>query len=78
MFLLHCHAPAAATNKFHRSQFIFALMGVIRFGGTTETAFGLIAAWIAKMPGCIGNRTAVFTCIGHDRSPCFECVLIHE
>jgi hypothetical protein len=69
VFLLHRHASAAATYKFHGGQFVFALMGVIRFGGTTEAAFGLIAARIAKMPGCIGDRTAVFTCIGHNLSP---------
>jgi hypothetical protein len=66
MFLLHCHAPAAATYEFHGCQFFFALMGVIRFGIPAETAFGLIAAGIAKMPGGVGNRTAIFTCIRHD------------
>lgn len=40
-------------------------MGVIRLGGTTETAFGFIATRIAKMPGRIGDRSAIFTRIGH-------------
>jgi hypothetical protein len=69
MFLLHCHTSAAATDKFHSCQFVSALMGVIRFGSTTETAFGLIAARVAKMPGRIGDRTAVLACISHDLSP---------
>jgi len=77
MFLFHCHTPAAATYKFHGCQFVFALMGVACFGRTTETAFGLITARVAKMPGCFGNRTAIFTCICHDRSPLIEFMLIH-
>ena len=65
MFLLHCYATAATAHEFRCSYFIFALVSVICFGGATERAFGLIATRIAQMPGFVGNRSAVFTSVGH-------------
>jgi hypothetical protein len=65
MFLLHCHSSAATANKLHGCQFVLALMGVIRFRGSAETAFGFITAWITQMTGLIGDRSATFTCIAH-------------
>jgi hypothetical protein len=69
MFLLHCHASAAVADKLHRCQFVFALMGVIRFGGSTETAFLFITARIAQVTGFVGNRSATFTRIRHHKPP---------
>jgi len=65
MFLLHCHASAATANKLHGRQFVFALVGVIRFRSPAEAAFGFITAWITQVSGCFGDRSAIFTCIGH-------------
>jgi hypothetical protein len=65
MFLLHCHASAATANKLHGCQFVLALMGVIRFCGSAETAFGFITARITQVTGFVGDRSATFTCIGH-------------
>jgi hypothetical protein len=65
MFPLHCHASAATANKLHGCQFVFALVGVIRFRCSAETAFGFIAARITQVSGCVGDRSAIFTCIGH-------------
>jgi hypothetical protein len=65
MFLLHCHAAAATANKLHGCQFVLALVGVIRFRCPAETAFGFISAGITQVTGCVGDRSAIFTCIGH-------------
>jgi hypothetical protein len=65
MFLLHCHASAATANKLHRCQFVFAQVGVIRFRSPAETAFGFITARITQVAGFVGDRSAIFTCIGH-------------
>jgi hypothetical protein len=74
MILFHGHPAAAATNKFHRRQFILANMGVINTRGSTEAAFFCITAGIAQMPRFIGNRAAVFTCICHIVSPFLRTV----
>jgi hypothetical protein len=65
IFLLHRYAPAATANIFHRSQLVFAQMGVIRLRSPAEAAFGFIAARIAQVTGFVGDRSAIFTCIGH-------------
>jgi hypothetical protein len=65
MFLLHCNTSAATANKLHRCQFVFALMGVIRFRSAAKTAFGFITARVTQVTGFVGDRSTTFTCIGH-------------
>jgi hypothetical protein len=65
MFLLHCHASAATANKLHRCQFVFTQVRVIRFRFAAETAFGFITARVTQVAGFVGDRSAIFTCIGH-------------
>jgi hypothetical protein len=47
MFLLHGYPPAALADIFHRSQFIFAYMGMVNAGGSAEAALFFVAAGIA-------------------------------
>jgi hypothetical protein len=69
MVLFHGHPAAAAANKFHGRQLIFAYMGLINTRSTTEAAIFFITAGIAQMPWFIGNRAAAFTCVSHIDSP---------
>jgi hypothetical protein len=75
MVLFHGHPAAAAANKFHSRQFIFADMGLINTRGTTEAAIFFITAGIAQMPRFIGNRAAAFTCVSHIQSPLIRRVI---
>jgi hypothetical protein len=74
MVFFHGHPAAAAANKFHGCQFIFAYMGLINTRGTTEAAIFFITAGIAQMPRFIGNRAAAFTCVSHIDSPLIQKV----
>jgi hypothetical protein len=74
MVFFHGHPAATAADKFHRGQFIFAYMGLIHTWGAAEAALFFISAGIAQMSRLVGNRTAVFACIGHIHTPFIERV----
>jgi hypothetical protein len=65
VIFLHGHTTASLTNIFHRRQLVFADMFGVRLHCPAEAALGFIVTGVAKMAGCIGNCTAIFTCVRH-------------
>jgi hypothetical protein len=69
MLLFHRYPTATIADVFHRRQFILADVPGFHFRRPAETAFFLVIAWIAQMSRGFGHRTAILTCVSHNRSP---------